>query len=166
MISHAKRARHAAVLSLRGFKNPWILLQEADRAGLSHATAVSVTEQETGTGRNVFGHDDVKNPAPKGGLVTEDRYLRYKRDRKRGLGMQGVGPLQLTWWEFQDRADAMGGCWKVRYNYREGFTDLAALIEAHGWHEGVKRYNGGGPKAEKYANEVRLRHSKWLKRLK
>jgi len=25
------------------------------------------------------------------------------------MGMQGVGPTQLTWYAFQDQADALGG---------------------------------------------------------
>lgn len=166
MGSRAKRIKHAAILKRYGFKNPLTLLYEADRAGISHATAVSLTEQETGTGRNVFGHDPVRNPAPKGGRVTKARYLDYKRFRKAGLGMQGVGPLQLTWFELQDRADAMGGCWKVRYNYRVGFENLARLIKAHGWHAGVKAYNGSGPAADAYERSMTLRHQKWIKRLK
>jgi len=165
-ISRARRLKNAVVLKRYGFKNPYTLLYEADKAGISHVTAAALTEQETGTGRNVFGHDPVRNPAPKGGTVTKARYLEYKRNRKAGLGMQGVGPLQLTWWEFQDEADRLGGCWKVRYNYRVGFHHLAALIRQHGWHEGVKRYNGSGPAAENYRRAMKEKHTKWTKRLK
>ena len=38
------------------------------------------------------------------------KYQEYKRRRPRD-GMQGVGPAQLTWFEFQDQADALGGCY-------------------------------------------------------
>ena len=64
----------------------------------------AVIEQETGM-RNVYGHDPVRWPQVRGGDVTRLNYLRYKTLRKRGFGMQGVGPGQLTWWEYQDEAD-------------------------------------------------------------
>jgi hypothetical protein len=110
-----------------------------------------VVEQESG-GRNVFGHDPTSSvPAAwKGGKVTRARYLQYKRNRASG-GMQGVGPFQLTWWEFQDRADLMGGCWVPRNNIRVGLQILRANIAKHGRFAGIAAYNGTGDAAQNYA---------------
>ena len=95
----------------------------------------AVVEHESGF-RNVFGHDRVANPikSPPGGLleVTEERYRTYRGHRDRGLGAQGVGPMQLTWPAFQDRADKAGGCWKVEPNIKVGVGVLADNIKAHG----------------------------------
>ncbi len=160
-----RRLRHAAVLKRHGFKKPLTMLDEADRAGISHALAAALTEQESTNGSNVFGHDPVRNTV-KGGAVTEARYKEYKRQRKAGMGMQGVGPVQLTWWEFQDAADKMGGAWRPRYNWRVGFTRLRALIKEHGFAKGIERYNGSGPAAEAYSREVRQKWAKWKRRFK
>jgi hypothetical protein len=74
--------------------------------------------------------------------------------------MQGVGPVQLTWWEFQDEADRRGGCWKPAINMEVGFERLAALVRRNGLRDGIRAYNGSGPAAERYADKVleRLRH--------
>ena len=103
----------------RGLKSPKATIAEARRAGLPLSYALAFLEKEsTGTdadgttrfGLNLFGHDAVRNPV-KGGFVTQARYSQYRTNRQAGLGMQGVGPCQLTWYEFQDRADSLGGCW-------------------------------------------------------
>ena len=115
-------------------------MREARRAGLPVALACAVLEKETGF-RNVFGHDAVRNPvkSPPGGLlaVTEDNYRQYLAHRNRGLGNQGVGPMQLTSPSLQDRADQLGGCWQPGPNIRVGLEFLAGNIRrlacAPGW---------------------------------
>src|SRR4051812_46366339 len=107
------RARRAGII------NPLIAYQEAQRAGLEYAVLCAVLEQESGGGHNVFGHDRVRNPVV-GGRVTKKRYLLYRKYQRQGEGMQGVGPMQLTYYTYQDLADRYGGCWKVRYNIRVG----------------------------------------------
>ena len=66
--------------------------------------------------QNVFGSDNVANPIKSRGRpflkVTKPLYQEYLRNRKKGLGQQGVGPMQLTTGSYQDRADKLGGCWK------------------------------------------------------
>jgi hypothetical protein len=76
--------------------------------------------------------------------------------------MQGVGPLQLTWWEYQNRADLYGGCWKPKCNYRVGFRLLASLVKHHGERKGLAIYNGGlaHPNYE-YASSVLDKKDKW-----
>lgn len=158
-LKHARMARQ----HLKG----WTLtaIQEARRAGIPVSLGLAMLEQESG-GRNVFGHDPVKNhPELRGKQVTKKRYLTYKEARNRGAGMQGVGPLQLTWWELQDEADRRGGCWRGRINIRVGFEKLAALIKLYGKHDGIRRYNGSGPAANRYTLEVQRKADVWHKRL-
>lgn len=136
------------------------IIREARRAGLPISLGFALVEQESNF-RNVFGHDPVRNPSPKGGRVTRLRYLRYRRWRRQGLGMQGVGPCQLTWWATQDAADRIGGCWKPECNIRVAFQTLAAQIRAHGYSLGCARYNGSGPAAARYSRELRAKASRW-----
>jgi soluble lytic murein transglycosylase-like protein len=80
--------------------------------------------------------------------------------------MQGVGPLQLTWYEFQDRADARGGAWKPYINMDVGFEHLGQLIKSTGdLDQAVARYNGTGAAANDYARQVLQRAGKIHKRL-
>lgn len=155
----------AARAKRHGMHHALKIAQEARKAGIPYDLAYAVVEQETGTGRNVFGHDVVPNPAPKGARVTRSRYLTYKRARKAGLGMQGVGLTQLTWWELQDEADRHGGCWKPRTQLRVAFRHLRGLLKEHGVPEGLERYNGAGVLAQAYSVSVRERRHKWHRRI-
>lgn len=148
-----------------GIKHPFKTVAEARRAKISVPLAAALVEQESGDGSNIFGHDPTIFSGA--GKVTKDKYLAYKA-RRRASGnrlMQGVGPLQLTWWSTQDRADALGGAWKPAVNMRVGFATLASLIKTYGYHRGIARYNGSGPAAEAYANSVHAKHQKWHDRL-
>ncbi len=124
----------------------------------------AVLEVETGF-QNVFGHDAVRNPVkspPRGLLaVTEDRYKQYLHFRRQGLGNQGVGPMQLTSPGLQDRADALGGCWKVDPNVRVGVEYLAGNIQRLGLYRGVAAYNG----STAYADKVLPLEKKWRAKL-
>ena len=150
-----------------GIVNPNLTLEEAKIADLPIALACALLEQESGGGHNVYGHDPVANPAPKGGKVTKDNYLNvYLPARKAGLGMQGVGPCQLTWYAYQDEADKIGGCWEPRWNMRVGFGHLASLIDAYGLVDGCRRYNGDGPAAVAYSASLRAKYDAWKQRLR
>jgi hypothetical protein len=128
--------------------------------------------QESNGGHNVWGHDDTifiggydaKNHKHWGSEVTKAAYIEYKRQRGHSL-MQGVGPMQLTWWGYQDEADRLGGCWIPRYNIKVGFRVLANLIKLHGERKGLAVYNGGlaNPNYH-YADQVLLRKRNWHKR--
>src|SRR4051794_30203410 len=129
--------RYVSAIAAAGCKYPRITVEEAATVGLPLSYALAFLEKESsGTdsdgsrafGLNLFGHDAVANPV-KGGFVTESRYDEYLHHRRAGRGAQGVGPCQLTWWEFQDRADALGGCWKPECNMRVGFGVAKALID-------------------------------------
>ena len=77
--------------------------------------------------------------------------------------MNGVGPMQLTWYTLQDQADALGGCWKVGPNIRVGCEYLSGLIKAKGKKAGIQAYNGAPGFG--YANSVLAREAKWAKTL-
>jgi CHAP domain-containing protein len=146
-----------------------VVVREARRSGLPVALACAVLEKETGF-RNVFGHDAVRNPvkSPPGGLlaVTADNYRQYLFHRRRGLGNQGVGPMQLTSSFLQDRADQLGGCWQPAPNIRVGLEFLAGNIRRLGLRSGVVAYNGSGPAAQRYGDDVLARARAWDKRLR
>jgi hypothetical protein len=152
--------RLARKLKSAGFQNSLRTIWEARRADLPLSYAMAFLEKESGKGQNVFGHDAVRNPI-KGGKVTRSRYLKYKRYRQVGLGMQGVGPMQLTYYTLQDQADRLGGCWNPRYNMRVGFAHASNLIKRYGVHNGVARYNGDGPAAEAYALDWARKQTHW-----
>lgn len=147
-------------LKARGFRYPLRVVWAARQVGLPLSYAAALLEKESALGHNVFGHDSVRNPV-KGGPVTKARYELYKRYRKQGLGMQGVGPCQLTWYATQDQADSLGGCWKPEINMYVGFKQLMDNIRAHGVWAGVKAYNGTGPAADAYANDWTAKQKQW-----
>lgn len=135
-----------------GIVIPRIAYGEAERAGLELAVACAFLMQESGGGRNVFGHDPTIYAGA--GTVTKTKYLAYKTLRKQTGKMQGVGPMQLTWFSYQDAADRMGGCWNPTLNVREGFELVAGYIKGAGLWKGAYDYNGSGPAAVNYANSV------------
>ena len=114
--------------------------------------------------QNVFGHDGVENPV-KGGRVTRVRYVQYKRARKAGKGMQGVGYTQLTWYAFQDQADALGGCWKAYPNLVVGFSLLGSKIKQLGRERGAAAYNGTGDAADAYGRDFMHKQALWHARV-
>lgn len=157
--------RNTRKLKRAGFSYPYRIVTEAKRAKLPLSYAMAFLEKESYKGKNVFGNDAVENPI-KGGLVTKERYKKYLANRKNGMGMQGVGPMQLTWWELQDKADKLGGCWRVRPNLRVGFAHAKGLINQYGTFDGVKRYNGYGQKAQAYARDWTMKQQHWHNYLK
>lgn len=139
-------------------------LAAAHRLDLACAAVLLV--KESSGGRNVWGSDPVQTGGTytKGAPVTRADYERYLAVRG-PLGAQGVGPCQLTWPGFQDRADARGGCWNWRTNVAVGFEILADLIRRHGVREGFRRYNGAGHAAERYADDAMGKLATWRARL-
>jgi peptidoglycan hydrolase-like protein with peptidoglycan-binding domain len=152
-------------LRAEGILRPHAVVEEAGRAGLRLPLAIAMLEKESGGGRNVFGHDPTIFAGA--GEVTRARYADYKRRRvaSGNRQMQGVGPCQLTWWEFQDTADREGGCWRPEVNMRVGFRHLAALVKQNGEADGARRYNGSGPAAEAYSRDLLARARAWEAKL-
>jgi uncharacterized protein YcbK (DUF882 family) len=148
-------------LRAEGILAPRIAIEEAKRAGLPLELACALLEKESGGGRNVYGHDpSIFRGA---GQVTRENYARYRKQRiaSGNRSMQGVGSCQLTWWEFQDQADAQGGCWRPRINMRVGFLHLASLIKRYGESDGARRYNGSGAAADAYSRDLLVKARRW-----
>jgi peptidoglycan hydrolase-like protein with peptidoglycan-binding domain len=152
-------------LQAGGIVHPKVTIAEAQRAGLRLAVACAMLEKETAGGHNVFGHDPTIFVGA--GKVTKAKYLAYKKQRvaSGNKRMQGVGPCQLTWYEFQDEADREGGCWRPEINIRVGFRRLAANIKQYGEADGARRYNGTGPAADAYSADLLRRAGLWDQRL-
>jgi hypothetical protein len=153
----------AQVINDNGGRHGVRIVAEAKRAGLPLPLACALVEQESSF-RNVFGHDAVQNPIPKGSRVTKASFERYRAFRDQGLGAQGVGVTQLTFPPFQDQADDLGGCWKVRNQLRVGFGVLADAIARHGVRGGLATYNAGNPTSSAgraYAKQVLARKRRW-----
>jgi hypothetical protein len=146
--------KHGANYSLR-------IIQEARKAGIPISLAFALIEQESGF-KNVFGHDSTRSiPSEWMGTKVDKRKYKYYKEHRRAGGMQGVGPAQLTWWEYQDRADQRGGAWIPKHNISVAFEHLASLIKNKGLREGLAAYNGTGPAADRYAEQVLKRQQKW-----
>jgi peptidoglycan hydrolase-like protein with peptidoglycan-binding domain len=148
-----------------GIVHPKVTVAEAQRAGLRLPIACAMLEKESAGGHNVFGHDPTIFVGA--GKVTKAKYLAYKQQRvaSGNRRMQGIGPCQLTWYEFQDEADREGGCWRPEINIRIGFRRLAANIKQYGEADGARRYNGTGPAAEAYSADLLRRAALWNQRL-
>ena len=144
-------------LARNGFQNPAAILAARTAAKLGLPLACAMLSQESGGGRNEWGHDptnfiggfDAVTGKHWGATVTEQAYKAYKEQR--GLhGNQGVGPCQLTSASLQNEADAAGGCWIPQHNMAVGFHYLHDLIQEHGLLAGCVAYNGSGPAANAY----------------
>lgn len=173
-VKHAPSVPAAIKLRKYGIVNPLWTVQAAKEAGLPLHLACAFLEQESGCGHNEWGHDptifiggyDALHRHAYGETVTEDAYLAYKAQRGptgRG-GMQGVGPMQLTYFSFQDDADRRGGCWHPLHNMQTGFAYAVSLIQHYGLVAGVKAYNGSGPAADAYSASVRSKAAHWSSR--
>ena len=154
----------ALVWRMRGIgcKMPIRCLMAARSCGLSVALACSILEQETGGGVNEYGHDPTIFIGY--GRVNVVNYRLYRRMRdipRPGSHCQGVGPVQLTSYGYQSTADREGGCWRPLVNMKVGFRSLAENIRRDGLHAGVAAYNGSGPAAEHYADEVIMRAQRY-----
>jgi hypothetical protein len=156
----------AEVLANHGTQRAAEVVELAVAAGLELAAAATLLEKESGGGHNVWGHDNVPTGGHyvKGAQVTKEAYRNYKADRDR-LGAQGVGPTQLTFRGFQDRADERGGCFDWRVNCSVGFEILAEHIRGKGVRDGFRAYNGSGPAADRYAADAISKLAVWRSRL-
>jgi hypothetical protein len=145
-----------------------LIVVAARRERLPIALACALVEYESGF-RNVYGHDAVRNPIARGGPVTRENYLRYRAWRDQGLGSQRVGCTQLAWTAHQERADELGGCWRVENQLRVGFSVLAGHIRRYGVRGGLAAYNSGNPESPaglRYAAKVMERRQDWERRLR
>lgn len=148
-------------LDRMGIVHPAWTIELARQYDIPVSLLASILFQESGGGRNVFGHDPFLRPTSylnylKGKRVSRFRYRYYKRMRKAGHGMQGVGPMQLTWFAFQDEADRLGGAYRPYINMKVGAMLLAEKLRRRNLtrHQAVASYNGAGAAADRYATQV------------
>jgi len=161
-----------AAIRKHGGRYEDIIVREAKLHKLPISLVCAVLDKESDF-QNIYGRDNGRNPnpirSPRGaGLVcTETNYEQYLSHRRAGKDANGVGPMQLTHPSFQDRADKLGGCWKVGPNIRIGCAVLRENIDREGsLREGVRAYNGSGPDAQAYAADVLKIQATWQQILK
>ena len=144
---------------------------EAKRTKLPSAMACVMLMKETPVqgkdgkvrgGHNIYGHDKGTCFARPGvHYVTRENYQEYLTCVRKGGKRNGVGPTQLTWWEFQEDADKRGGCWNPDINIAVGFEILARLLLSKGVWGAFKAYNGSGAAADAYANKATGMLPRW-----
>jgi len=153
--------RHVTTLAEAGIVYPHRTVAAVQETGLPLMLACAFLQQESSGGHNVFGHDPTIFVGA--GDVTETNYHQYlaRRGPTGHGGMQGVGPMQLTYWSIQDEADTLGGCWRPLINMLVGFRLVVANKARYGtWWNAAAHYNGGtdpGEAARRYADEVLAR---------
>lgn len=148
-----------------GIENPYAAYRAAQDAGIPFAVMCAFLEKESAGGKNIFGHDREADGTPRpfygAGKVTKKKYLAYKKERDAFLPrrrMQGVGPMQLTWWEFQDRADWLGGSWKPYVNMLVGAEIISDYWDhERDWAKVGERYNGRAS----YGEDLVTKIEKW-----
>lgn len=157
----------SVILSGNGIQNVAPIIAAARMEGMDLAVAATLVAGES-WGRHIWGHDAVSTGGAyvKGGAVTKSNYLAYRNLMRAGrIGRQGVGICQCTSAQYQDTADQLGGAWDMLANCRSGFRGAQSLIRAYGLRGGMRRYNGSGSAAERYADAFMARYATWSGRL-
>lgn len=171
------------VLRQQAILNPEDTIAAASAAGLPLAVMCAKLNRESrvkvngviASGQNVWGGDRVAGRGTlytPGAVVTREAYERYRAERRAGrAGSQGVGPSQLTYFAFQDQADALGGCWIPRWNLQVGAAEMARCLRVGGGslrHAGAiynsgKRYDDPRcpPAAQEYGRWLEARVGEW-----
>lgn len=163
----------ATVLAQFGIKRPAITIAAAQQAGLELAVACAMLMAESSGGQMIWGHDGAPSARRTdqhgaviyqfGGPVTQANYTAYRAAQRAGLiPRQGIGDAQLTSEEFVARAERIGpGPWDPFCNQLAGFIGMANRIVQYGLFGGLKAYNGSGPAAIRYANELFAQVTAW-----
>ena len=140
----------AAWLKREGFLRPLLTVAALRNANIKPQTAAALLSKETANGSNIFGCDH--GPCGDGPPYCRQNVTERRAKRLRASDFSnGVGPTQLTFEGYVDRARRAGGEWKPYVNMVTGFRIFRELFEAEGnsiW-GAAKRYNG---RAE-YAND-------------
>lgn len=167
----------ATVLAQYGIKRPAVTIAAAQQAGLELAVAAAMLMAESSGGTMEFGHDG--SPSARrtdahgtviyqfGGPVTQANYTAYRVAQRAGIiPRQGIGDAQLTSEEFVARAEQIGpGPWDPYCNQLSGFIGLQNRIAQHGLLGGLENYNGSGPAAVRYADQLMAQVTVWRARL-
>lgn len=149
----ARRARrHGARYCLR-------IIWEARRAGIPISLGFALVEHESAF-RNICGHD------PGGPHLGAPVTRRVVQDILRSSVSNGIGLTQLTYKGYIREAERLGGAHRPKYQLRVGFQAIGNLIERYGEVDGIKRYNGDGPAAVRYSQDVRAAAGRWHRYLR
>lgn len=146
-----------------GFLRPLLTVAALREANIKPQTAAALLSKETTDGSNVFGCDHgACGDAPP---YCRQNVTEHRARRLRDSDLSnGVGPTQLTFEGYVDRARRAGGEWKPYVNMLTGFRIFRELFEAEGdsiW-GAAKRYNGGG----EYANDLVRRRGAYERKLR
>lgn len=158
----------SSILAQFGILIPELMIEAAQAENVDLAVAATVLMGESGGGANIWGHDTTNTGGyyVPGGPVTWQNYRAYRGAMLAGhIPRNGVGPAQCTSSQYQDTADALGGCWNPLANMRSGFRGLGALIRAYGVQVGAQHYNGAGPQAVEYGRVFFAHYQVWKSRL-
>lgn len=147
----------ARLLKEQGFAyGPQLLLaRTVSLVGLPLAYALVMHES---AGQNIWGHDyyygGQKAPGWGWGAVTEANVDLFLVQRNASGRSNGCGLTQLTSRSLQDECMQAGGLWVPQHQMAVGLHDLHGLIAENGLEAGVAAYNGSGPAAVMYSQEV------------
>lgn len=122
-----------------------LTVRKSDEEGLSLERACALREQES-AGQNIFGcdHGDVGDQPPYcGQRVTEERVQALRANGTYKHGMNGIGETQVTWWEFVEDMEELGGAHLPGNQFTIGFRLLAAYLDKYPALEAYGAYNAG-----------------------
>ena len=147
-----------------GFKNPFLMVAAFRKADIKPQTAAALLEKESGKGQNIFGCDHGSHgPTPPycNQKVTEARARKLRSSQY----SNGVGPTQLTFKGYVDKARKRGGEWRPYVNMWTGFEIVGNNIRACGSvQEGAAQYNGGptpNAQAQAYGRDFAQKREQW-----
>lgn len=148
-----------------------VIIKAASSTGLELALACALVEQESG-GHNIFGidHGSVGDVPPYSHHpVTKERVQRLRDNGNYTHGMNGVGLTQITWWEFVERAERLGGAHIPLNQCLVGFKILVDYLGLYPYKEALAAYNAGESNRfsviHTYAEQVAAKHERWRRLL-
>lgn len=133
------------------------------------STMAACCEQEGG-GKNVHGCDaaslerDCNKPVSK---ASVQRLIDHYQ--KTGVS-NGIGPMQITWFPFIQKAENMGGAHILRNSMTVGANYLNDLLNRYGYLNALEAYNDGNPRFNDpnnpYEVQFAAKHVAWRERLR
>lgn len=145
--------------------NAETLVSAAKAVGIDLAIAAAFVERES-HGRNVFGSDP-GGAFSGGGVVTEAKYKQFTALVAAGHTSNGVGPLQLTYFEYFPQAERQGLKLWVPYDNMvfglrliKGY--LGGSVSSNAINNAGQLYNSGHPGgAPEYGKDVAAKAARW-----
>jgi hypothetical protein len=129
------------------------------------STMAAACEQEGG-GKNVLGCDAGAIECNK--PVTRAAILRLIAHYQKTKISNGVGPMQITWFPFIQKAENMGGAHILRNSMTVGAQHLNDLLNRYHYLNALEMYNDGREALDPsnpYEVKFAAKHVEWRKRL-